>query len=95
MSTYKEKFNLKHGQPKNTSNSIAKIARLSGISNSAARKIVEKGKAAYYNNPKSVRPQVKSATQWGVARLYSAVMKGKAAKVDKNELKAGRKKSKQ
>ena len=94
MATYKEKFNKKHGQPKDTSNSVAKIARLSGISVSAARKIVEKGKAAYYNNPKSVRPQVKSATQWGIARLYSAVMKGKAAKVDKNELKEGRKKSK-
>jgi len=93
MATNKEKFNRKHGQPKDTSNSVAKIARLSGISVSAARKIVEKGKAAYYNNPKSVRPQVKSATQWGIARLYSAVMGGKAAKVDKNELKAGKKKS--
>jgi len=90
--TYKEKFNKKHGQPLNTSNSIAKIAKLSGISKSAADKIVQKGKAAYYNNPQSVRPQVKSATQWGIARLYSAVMKGKAAKVDKNELKEGRKK---
>jgi len=38
-----------------------------------------------------VRPQVKSATQWGIARLYSAVMGGKAAKVDKNELKRGKK----
>jgi hypothetical protein len=91
MSTYKQKFNKKHGQPLNESNSVAKIARLSGISKSAADAIVEKGKAAYYNNPKSVRPQVKSATQWGIARLYSAVMKGKAAKVDKNELKRGRK----
>jgi hypothetical protein len=91
MSTYKQKFNKKHGQPLNESNSIAKIARLSGISKNEANKIVEKGKAAYYNNPKSVRPQVKSATQWGIARLYSAVMGGKAAKVDKNELKRGKK----
>jgi len=91
MSTYKQKFNKKHGQPLNESNSIAKIARLSGISKNEANKIVEKGKAAYYNNPKSVRPQVKSATQWGISRLYSAVMGGKAAKVDKNELKRGKK----
>tara|TARA_S200002703_G_scaffold88476_1_gene76390 strand:- start:13682 stop:13975 length:294 start_codon:yes stop_codon:yes gene_type:complete len=91
MSTYKNKFNKKHGQPINESNSVAKIARLSGISKKEADAIVEKGKAAYYNNPKSVRPQVKSATQWGIARLYSAVMGGKAAKVDKNELKRGRK----
>lgn len=91
MTTYKQKFNKKHGQPLNESNSVAKIARLSGISKKEADAIVEKGKAAYYNNPKSVRPQVKSATQWGIARLYSAVMGGKAAKVDKNELKRGRK----
>lgn len=87
MATYKEKFNKKHGQPKDTSNSIAKIARLSGISTANARKIVDKGKGAFKSNPQSVRPQVKSATQWGIARLYSAVMGGKAAKVDKDLLK--------
>jgi len=52
-----------------------------------ALKIVEKGKGAYYSNPQSVRPQVKSAQQWGVARLYSAVGGGKAAKIDKDLLK--------
>jgi hypothetical protein len=87
MATYKEKFNKKHGQPKDTSNSIAKIARLSGISEANARKIVDKGKGAFKSSPGSVRPQVKSATQWGIARLYSAVMGGKAAKVDKDLLK--------
>ena len=30
--TFKEKFNAKHGQPLNQSNSITKIAKLSGIS---------------------------------------------------------------
>lgn len=94
MSTYKQKFNKKHNQPLDQSNSISKIARLSGISLASAKKIVEKGKAAYYNNPKSVRPQVKSATQWGIARLYSAVMRGAAAKVDKKELAQGRKNKK-
>ena len=91
MATYKEKFNRKHGQPKDQSNSIAKIAKLSGISKSQADNIVQKGKAAFYGNKKSVRPNVKSATQWGIARLYSAVMGGKAAKVDKNELAKGKK----
>ena len=89
--TYKQKFNRKHGFSKDKSNSIATIAKLSGISLSQANNIVKKGKAAYFNNPQSVRPQVKSATQWGIARLYSAVMGGKAAKVDKNELAKGRK----
>lgn len=85
--TYKEKFNAKHGQPLDTSNSIKKIARLSNISYRNALKIVEKGKGAYYTNPSSVRPMVKSATQWGIARLYSAVMGGKSAKIDKDLLK--------
>ncbi len=84
--TYREKFNKKHGQPLQTSNSVAKIARLSGISTAKANQIVKKGMGAYRTNPQSVRPQVKSARQWGIARLYSAVMGGKAAKVDAKEL---------
>ena len=91
VETWKNKFNKRHGFPKDKSHSIAEIARLSKISVGQARKIVEKGKAAYFNNPQSVRPQVKSATQWGVSRLYSSVGGGPAAKVDKNELKKGRK----
>lgn len=86
MATYKQKFNKKYKQPINESNSIAKIAKLSGISLANAKKIVKKGEGAYKTNPSSVRPQVKSATQWGIARLYSAVMGGKASKIDKDLL---------
>ena len=85
--TYKQRFNKKHGQPKETNNSIKKIAKLSGIKYKNALKIVEKGKGAFYTNPSSVRSFVKSPTQWGIARLYSAVMGGKAAKIDKDLLK--------
>ena len=85
--SYKQKFNKKHGFEKNASHSIKEIAKLSKITYRNALKIVEKGKGAYYSNPQSVRPQVKSASQWGVARLYSAVGGGKAAKVDKDLLK--------
>jgi len=85
--TYKQKFNRKYKFPKNESHSINEIAKLSGISVSNARKIVQKGKGAYYSNPQSVRPNVKSPTQWGIARLYSAVMGGKAKKIDKDLLK--------
>ncbi len=87
MPTYKQKFNKKHKQPLNQSNSVAKIARLSRIKVANARKIVQKGKGAFKTNPSSVRPQVKSATQWGIARLYSAVGGGKASKIDKDLLK--------
>ena len=37
---------------------------------------------------------VKSKEQWAYARVYSSVMGGKASKVDKNELKEGKKKVK-
>jgi len=84
--TYKQKFNRKYGFEKDKSHSIKEIAKLSGIKYRNALKIVDKGKGAYYSNPQSVRPQVKSPTQWGIARLYSAVMGGKAKKIDKDLL---------
>lgn len=87
VETYKQKFNKKHGQPKNKSNSIKEISKLSGFQEAGLKKIVKKGEGAFKNNPKSVRPQVKSATQWGIARVYSAVSGGKAAKIDKDLLK--------
>ena len=87
MSTYKQKFNVKHGFKKNQSNSIEDIARLSGISLDNAKKIMDKGRGAFYSNPRSVRPGIRSATQWAYGRLYSAVMGGKAAKIDKDLLK--------
>jgi len=85
--TYKQKFNKKYGFDKDASHSIKEIAEKAGIKYRNALKIVSKGKGAYYSNPSSVRPQVTSATQWGIARLYSAVMGGKSAKIDKDLLK--------
>lgn len=85
--TYKQKFNQKYGFNKNDSHSIKEISKLSGIKYKNALKIVEKGEGPYFSNPGSVRKQVKSPRQWGIARLYSAVMGGKAAKIDKDLLK--------
>tara|TARA_R100000541_G_C1834036_1_gene74675 strand:+ start:122 stop:400 length:279 start_codon:yes stop_codon:yes gene_type:complete len=86
--TFKEKFNAKHGQPLNQSNSITKIAKLSGITYRNAKKVFEKGEGAYYSNPKSVRKNVSSPQQWAYARLYASVSKGsKASKIDKDLLK--------
>jgi len=84
--TYKNKFNKKYGFNKDKSHSIAEIARLTGYKVAGLRKIVKKGEGAYYSNPSSVRPMVKSARQWGIARLYSAIMGGKAKKIDKDLL---------
>ena len=86
MVSYKEKFNTKYKQKKGTSNSLADIAKKTGIKKSALQKIYNKGIGAYKTNPKSVRPNVKSKEQWAMARVYSAVTGGKAAKVDKKRI---------
>ena len=85
--TYKQKFNQKFGFPLQEQHSVSEIARLAGIEYANALKIVKKGEGAYYSNPSSVRPTVTAARQWGIARLYSAVMGGEAAKFDANLLK--------
>lgn len=84
--TYKNKFNMKYGFPKDASHSVAEIARLTGYKKSGLDTIIDKGIGAYYTNPQSVRPSVTSPQQWSQARLYSAVMGGKAAKVDAKHL---------
>ncbi len=86
MPTYKQKFNKKYGFKKDASHSLAEISRLTGYKLSGLRTIVKKGEGAFKSNPSSVRPMVKSATQWGIARVYSAVMGGKASKIDAKHL---------
>ena len=90
--TWKEKFNRKYKQPKGTSNSLAKIAKLTGFKKSGLQTIYNKGIGAFKTNPSSVRPTVKSKEQWAMARVYSAVMGGKARKVDKSHLIKSKKK---
>lgn len=86
--TFKQKFNKKHGQPLNQSNSITKIAKLSGISYRNAKQIFEKGEGAYYSNPQSVRKNVSSPQQWAYSRLYASVSPGsKSSKIDKDLVK--------
>ncbi len=87
VDTYKNKFNRKYGFEKDASHSLAEIAKLTGYKLSGLKTIQDKGEGAFRSNPQSVRPQVKSATQWGIARVYSAVMGGKAAGVDASHLK--------
>lgn len=80
--TYKNKFNAKYGFPKDAPHSIGEIARLTGFKKSGLDVIFNKGVGAFKTNPASVRPSVKSPEQWAMARIYSAVMGGKAAKID-------------
>lgn len=87
MTTYKEKFNQRYGFNKDESHSLTEIARLSGYSKGGLQTIFNKGVGAYFTNPESVRPQVKSPEQWGYARVYSAVMGGDTARIDAKHLK--------
>ena len=86
--TNKQKFNMKYKQDKNKSNSKANIIKLTGIPRRILDEVYDRGLAAHKNNPQSVRSvsgkkiggkSLKgkmSAQQWGMARIYSFVMKG-------------------
>ena len=80
--TYKNKFNEKYGFEKDASHSIAEIAKITGYQLKHLKMIFNKGEGAYFSNRQSVRPTVHSPEQWAMARIYSAVMGGDAAKVD-------------
>jgi hypothetical protein len=82
VETYKDKFNKKYGFPKGTSHSVAEIAKLTGYKKAGLETIVQKGEGAFFSNHASVRPFIKSPIEWGKARVYSAVMNGKASIVD-------------
>lgn len=89
VNTWKNKFNRKFGFDKDKSHSLAEIARLTGYSKRGLRIIYSKGLGAYRTNPSSVRPVVRrsgGAVRWAYARVYSSVMGGKAAKIDKAHL---------
>jgi len=85
--SYKDKYNKKYNYDKNTSHTLKEISKDTGVSMKGLQQIYNKGIGAYKTNPESVRPNVKSKEQWAMARVYSAVMGGKASKVDSNELK--------
>ena len=85
--SWKQKFNSKFDNELGKSNSLSEISKKTKVSKKGLQKIYNKGIGAYKTNPSSVRPNVKSKEQWAMARVYSAVMGGKASKVDSKELK--------
>jgi hypothetical protein len=84
--TYKHKFNAKYGFQKDEAHSVAEISKLTGYKKSGLETIVQKGRGAFFSNPGSVRPNVTGPDMWGRARLYSAIMGGKAARIDAKQL---------
>ncbi len=86
--TFKQKFNKKYGYKKDESHSIKEISKITNYKLSGLNKIMERGRGAFYSDRKSVRPNVKSPTQWGMARIYASVSKGsKSSIIDKDYLK--------
>jgi len=75
--TNKNKFNIKYKQPKDQPNSKKDISKLTGIPIKILDEVYDRGLMAFKNNPKSVRPSVKSPQQWAMARVYAFVVKGK------------------
>jgi len=84
--TYREQFNKKYGFPLHASHSLKEISELTGYALAGLKTIVKKGEGAYYSNPQSVRPHINSPTEWGIARLYSAISGGDAERIDASHL---------
>jgi DNA-binding Xre family transcriptional regulator len=63
-----------------------KLARVTGCSKSALKKIISKGEGAYFSS--GSRPN-QTAQSWGIARLASSLTSGKAAAVDYSILEKG------
>ena len=73
----------------NEDHSIKEISDITGFKLSGLKTIFSKGKGAYFTNSTSVRQLVKKsggANRWAYARIYSAVMGGKAKKYDEKHL---------
>jgi hypothetical protein len=78
--THKQSFNKRYKQPLNQSNSIKQIAKLSGFSIKTLQEVYNRGYGAYFTNPSSVRPNVKTPEQWALARIYAFVNKIESGK---------------
>ena len=85
--TFKQKFNLKYNQPKDQSNSLAQISKLTKIKKGILQQVYNRATGAWTNSIASVRLKSgkKDATaprsarmgkqQWSYARVYGFVMK--------------------
>ena len=87
VNSYKNKFNKKYGFEPDKSHSLAEISKLTGYKKSGLETILDKGRGAFFSARKSVRPNIKDPTAWGMARIYSAVNPlSKAHQIDKSHL---------
>lgn len=80
-SSFTVQFRKKYGDVKVPSQELAKLVGISVINQN---KIIKKGEGAYLSS--GSRSSVSSPRQWGLARLYSVIMGGKARNIDKDLL---------
>jgi hypothetical protein len=86
--TNRERFLKRHGLPTDSGLNLVEISKLSGMPKRALEAVYERGMAAYFTNPTSVRlkgtfeknvvapmSQKLSAQQWAMGRVYAFVMK--------------------
>ncbi len=99
VETYKQKFNKKYNQEKDTPNSLNDIQRLTGIKKKILQEVYNRGVGAWKNNIESVRlksgkkdysvkdrSKKMSKERWAIARVYSFVMGGKTQKTADKDL---------
>jgi hypothetical protein len=86
--TYKQDYNRKYNfKPLSKSHSLKDISMTTGYELKGLKTIYNKGIGAFKTNPQSVRPQVKSAEMWAMARVYASINpKSKSYKIDKSHL---------
>ena len=85
--TYRQRFNMKYGFPKDASHSLEEISRLTGYKLSGLKIIQQKGEGAYFSNSQSLRPHIVSPVEWGRARVYASIYpNSKSSKIDKAHL---------
>ena len=85
--TYRQRFNMKYGFPKDASHSLEEISKLTGYKLAGLKIIQQKGEGAYFSNAASVRPHITSPEEWGRARVYASIYPGsKSSKIDKVHL---------
>lgn len=104
MSTNKIQFLRKHGEDPSSSFSIDEIAKMAKVKKSSLQKVYNRGVGAWKTNIGSVRlkkdfsknPDTKKyprsarlgKEQWGMARVYSFVNKGKTYKTADKDIAA-------
>jgi len=88
MLTHKQQVNTRYGNPKNKSNSLKELSKITGIPLKILKIVDLRGRGAWVTNIKSVRtrgtfkknenlPRSKklSAEQWGLSRVYAFINK--------------------